>query len=236
MIRLRITLVHPAELAKWIRTEYLHSMRAPSWSGLFKFGEHEERSPCSLSLDAVWSEKCVAKPKALQYAIIVCNPPKTLPCDSLVSLNGNRALYEQDFKTRLPSDRKKYLERPYYYTAITNVPSDIFVTDKSSGFPARDVVFNEMRSLVRDVFKGLGLMDQRSACRDLHTTLLERAKKLTPRMSALHRKGTPTQVPETEPNQILTPLHPNALSMGAPQRIQTGRYRGLHTQIPDPIR
>ncbi|XP_011673216.2 NXPE family member 3 [Strongylocentrotus purpuratus] len=132
MIRLRITLVHPAELAKWIRTEYLHSMRAPSWSGLFKFGEHEERSPCSLSLDAVWSEKCVAKPKALQYAIIVCNPPKTLPCDTLVSLNGIPSLYTQDFKKRLPSARKKFLQRPYYYTAITNVPSDIFVTADDS--------------------------------------------------------------------------------------------------------
>ncbi|XP_070539713.1 NXPE family member 4-like [Ptychodera flava] len=65
-------------------------MRA-AWTGTFISGNVTEKSNCFLVREGTWKDKCeFPHPKALGKSTFLCDPPKSLPCNtmSLITVNG----------------------------------------------------------------------------------------------------------------------------------------------------
>eukprot|EP00057_Strongylocentrotus_purpuratus_P001906 XP_003723455.1 PREDICTED: NXPE family member 3 [Strongylocentrotus purpuratus] len=116
-VRVRITLVHPSAAIDYLRHSFRHAEKKVLWNGIFSSRTVKQKSLCWINHHGNMSNTCVYLPqRALHHTQLICNPPASLPCNTLSGVVGATS-YAYQFQRVLTPDVAHLFTR-----AFVNVP------------------------------------------------------------------------------------------------------------------
>ncbi|XP_077863723.1 NXPE family member 3-like [Saccoglossus kowalevskii] len=111
-VQVQVTLVLQREAVLYQRDVLRPTELRSTWRGIFKRRKKTEHTYCVLMREGVWDNKCeFPHPKALGMTTFVCDPPKTLHCNTLTEIQNvanipnslNRTMAENNYFFQSPN-------------------------------------------------------------------------------------------------------------------------------------
>ncbi|XP_033112170.1 NXPE family member 1-like isoform X2 [Anneissia japonica] len=121
-----LTLVAPAEAIKNQKNLVWPIDHRIQWIGYFSDGKTNETADCGIYDRQTWKDMCeYPEPNALGGAIFLCSRPKTLPCDTLVSMNDSRTNWNDAYLKSEKGQKLWQLWRNLFYVQLLNGPRTV---------------------------------------------------------------------------------------------------------------
>ncbi|XP_071951033.1 NXPE family member 4-like [Antedon mediterranea] len=116
-----IQLVHPQEAVYYLENIEWPVEDRVYWIGSFIKNKLTETSSCAIKRVGSWVNKCeYAFPEALGGVMFICNKPKTLPCDSLISTRTDKSSVGKNFQKVPKNVVDNYFSKNVRYAVMKN--------------------------------------------------------------------------------------------------------------------
>ncbi|XP_033104543.1 NXPE family member 4-like isoform X2 [Anneissia japonica] len=122
-VKLTIILVHTVETVHFYKHTVWSMEERKLWNATYKVGNKEEYGLCRIHNVGIWKDKCeFPHPKAMGGSLMLCDPPRTLPCSSLYGLRSKGETQEilANAYTSFLTDHEDLFRRKINFGYLTN--------------------------------------------------------------------------------------------------------------------